>query len=175
MIETTNLVLIVFVFLTAIAALRVQELVSAIFLLGAYSFFIALLWATLGALDVSFTEAMVGVGASTIFMILGLFRAKRHVAKAKPSRVRGYALALIILIAGFFVWGSMDLPAFGNAQAAANAYLSPYYLINSIKDMHTPNAVTAIVVDYRGFDTLIETAVIFTAAVSCLVIMKEKI
>lgn len=173
MAETLNVILILFVFITGIAAVRVKDLVSSVFLLGAYSFFLAMLYAVLTAFDVAFTEAMVGVGASTIFLILALFRSKHIViAQDSGSKNKQPILIFMIILAGFLVWGSADLPHLGDLTSAASQYLSPYYIQNSFHDSHTPNMVTAIVVDYRGFDTLIETAVIFTAGVACLLIVR---
>jgi len=174
MIEAINIILIVFILVTAIAALQVRELVSAVFILGCYSFFLAILWVVLNAPDVSFTEAMVGVGASTIFFLLALFSSK-HFVKLQVWNISH--LFIFMLIAGLgalFVWGSLDLPWFGDALSPPNAYLSPHYLLNAYADTKTPNAVTAVVVDYRAFDTLIESTVIFTAGIACLLIMKVR-
>jgi len=175
MIEAVNIILIIFVLVTAVAATRVRELVSAVFLLGCYSFFLAILWSLLGAPDVSFTEAMVGVGASTIFMLLALFGSKHFVVKQSFGKPQIMAIVLVAVLGVLLIWGSLDLPAFGDALSPASTYLSPYYLQNTLHDSHTPNAVTAVVVDYRSFDTLIETVVIFTAGVACLLVMKAEV
>jgi multicomponent Na+:H+ antiporter subunit B len=84
------------------------------------------------------------------------------------------ALVLCAAAAALFLMMSSDLPFLGDVQSPASQYLSGYYLENTLKDTLTPNAVTSIIVDYRAFDTLIETVVIFTAAIACLVIMRMK-
>lgn len=176
MIEIINVVLIVFMLISAVGALRVKELVSAAFLTGCFSFFAAMLWALLLAADVSFTEALAGAGIATIFFLLALFGSTHTIRPQavsftwKHAAAAGLTLGLGIL----FLWGSVGLPAFGDLTAPAQMHVSPFYLLNTIKDSHTPNAVTAVVVDYRGFDTLIETSVIFTAGMACLLIMKDK-
>ncbi len=175
MIEVINILLILFMLVTGYAAVRVRELLGAVFLLGAYSFFFAMLLSVLNAPDVSFTEAMVGVGASTIFYILTLFHSNHFVARdSKPSHRLG-ALLVVSLLAVFFIWASLDLPDLGSLASAASQHVSPFYLTHAYHDSHTPNVVTAVVVDYRAFDTLIETAVIFTAGVACLFIMRGKL
>jgi multicomponent Na+:H+ antiporter subunit B len=171
-IETINIVLILLMFVTLIAIMRVRELVSAVFLLGIFSFFLAVLWALIAAPDVSFTEAMVGVGASTIFLLLALFGSRHTIEPVRTNTRHWVALSITLALALFFVWGSLDLPWLGDVHSAPNAYLSPYYLMNTLYDSATPNAVTGIVVDYRGFDTLIETWVIFTAGAACLLIIR---
>lgn len=174
MIEALNAVLLILILVAAVAAVTVPELISAAFLMGTFSFFCAILWAMLGAVDVSFTEAVVGAGVSTIFIFLALAQT-RHTMK-KPAFAYKPLLALVLCAgaAGLFLMMSFDLPPLGDLQAPASRYLSGYYLESTLKDMLTPNAVTSIIVDYRAFDTLIETVVIFTAAISCLVIMRMK-
>jgi len=175
MIETVNVILIVFVCACAFAAVRVRELVGAVFILGCYSFFLAVLWSLLNAADVSFTEAMVGAGASTIFLLLALMRTS-HTTRAPVFRfLPGSALAVTLALAALFIWGSSQLPLFGDPLSPASQYVSPYYLEHTFRDAQTPNAVTAVVTDYRGFDTLIETTVIFTAGIACLLIMRRKL
>lgn len=171
-----HVVLILFILVCAVASARVKELVSAAFILSGMSFFLALLWTSLGSPDVAFTEAMVGAGASTIFLFLTLFRSHHFCLEDKtPSNTKWIALIAVTALGALLLWGSLDLPALGDISTAANQYLSPYYLTHALEHSHTPNAVTAVVVDYRGFDTLIETTVIFTAGLACLFIMRTKI
>jgi len=78
MIWPLDFILLFFVVICAIAAITVRDLLSAGIILGAYSFFMALLWAEMGAVDVSFTEASVGAGVSTIFIIAAVFKTTRR-------------------------------------------------------------------------------------------------
>lgn len=77
MIWQLDLVLLVFVVICAVAAITVKDLVSAVMILGAYSFFMALLWAEMGSVDVSFTEAVVGAGVSTVLYIATISSTRR--------------------------------------------------------------------------------------------------
>ena len=158
----------------AIAAVRVRELVSAVFLMSAFGFFVAILWGLLGAADVSFTEAMVGVGVSTIYYLLALFKTKHYAKNPSLNYKPWFAIAVITFLGILFVWGSRDLPWFGDAHSVASSYLSPYYLNHSLTDMRTPNVVTAVLADYRGVDTLLETTVVFLAGIACLLIMRKR-
>jgi multicomponent Na+:H+ antiporter subunit B len=156
-----------------VSAIWVSSLVSAVFLMSAFSFFTALLWALLGAPDVAFTEAMIGIGVSTIFFMLALYKTKN-----KTSRNAFYFQPIVgaivcLLTMGFFIWFSQDLPLFGDSSSAASTYLSPYYIKHAYHDLKTPNLVTSILADYRSFDTLLETAVVFIAGLACLLIMKR--
>jgi uncharacterized MnhB-related membrane protein len=62
----------------AIAAITVRDLLGTAILFGAYSFMMCLLWAIMGAVDVAFTEASVGAGVSTVFVVAAVFRTTRR-------------------------------------------------------------------------------------------------
>ncbi|MCP4374336.1 MAG: DUF4040 domain-containing protein, partial [Deltaproteobacteria bacterium] len=68
MIIPFDIILLFFVLICAIAAITVKDLLSAVMILGAYSFFMCLIWAQMGAVDVAFTEASVSAGVGTILM-----------------------------------------------------------------------------------------------------------
>jgi multicomponent Na+:H+ antiporter subunit B len=63
------------------------------------------------------------------------------------------------------------LPPFGDPNAAIHMHVAPYYLENAIVETHVPNIVTAVLADYRGFDTLGETIVVFTAGIGVLLLL----
>ena len=77
MIWLLDLVFLIFVVICALATITVKDLASAVMILGAYSFFMALLWAEMGSVDVSFTEASVGAGVSTVFFIATIYTTRR--------------------------------------------------------------------------------------------------
>lgn len=174
MIEAINIFTIIAALTCSYAAVTLPSLISGSFLMGALSFFLAILWSILAAPDVSFTEAVVGAGASTIFLLLALFGTNHAVKKMPRSKNYFWALAATVALGAFLLWGSSDLPAFGNLGAVASNYLSPHYLTHAYHETHTPNVVTAVVVDYRSFDTLIEATVVFTAGVACLLIFRKE-
>ncbi len=166
------IIILIFTCIYAVSSLFVRDLISAILILSCYSFSLSLLWAILGAVDVAFTEAVAGAGALTIFMIVILFHTYHTARKHSFDRYKVFAFIIGIPIAMFLIWGSKYLPSFGSMHTPASDYLSPYYITQSYNDTHTPNIVTAILADYRSFDTLIETVVIFTAGIACLLILK---
>lgn len=77
MIETFNIILLLFLVVTAVISLQAKDLLSSSMIFGIYSFLICLLWAEMGAVDVAFTEAAVGAGVSTVFLIATVFNTKR--------------------------------------------------------------------------------------------------
>lgn len=72
-----NLFLLFLVVVVAIAAVKIRDLLSAVILLGAYSFLMALVWVEMQSVDVGFMEATVGAGVTTAFLIATLARTKR--------------------------------------------------------------------------------------------------
>ena len=78
MILAFDLILVLFVYICAIAAITIRDLLSAVVILGAYSFFMCLLWTQMAAVDVAFTEASVSAGIGTILMIGAVSKTKRR-------------------------------------------------------------------------------------------------
>lgn len=78
MIWPIDLIILILVIVSAVAAITVKDLLSAAVLLGAYSFLLCLLWAVMGAVDVAFTEATVGAGVSTVFCVAAVFHTTRR-------------------------------------------------------------------------------------------------
>ncbi|MBH53293.1 MAG: cation:proton antiporter [Opitutaceae bacterium] len=73
-----DLILLVFMVITALISLHVKDLLSAAMIFGVYSFLMCLLWAGMGAVDVAFTEAAVGAGVSAVFLISTVLRTSRR-------------------------------------------------------------------------------------------------
>jgi len=73
-----DLILLVFLVITALVSLHVKDLLSVAMIFGVYSFLMCLLWAGMGAVDVAFTEAAVGAGVSAVFMISTVLRTTRR-------------------------------------------------------------------------------------------------
>ena len=71
---------LVFAIALAIVALRVRDLVAAVVLFGAFSFCSATLFAVMGAVDVAFTEAIIGAVVATVFFMAALSRTTRRTA-----------------------------------------------------------------------------------------------
>lgn len=149
----------------AVAVARVRDLFAVAILTGVYSLVSALFFVRLDAVDVAFTEAAVGAGVSTV-LLLGaqLLVAKREIAPI--SKFRGRAALLVTLAAGAaLAYGTIDMPAYGDPDSPANAYVGREYLERTEKDVGVPNVVTAVLASYRGFDTMGEVVVVFTAFV----------
>ncbi|MFC1967701.1 hydrogen gas-evolving membrane-bound hydrogenase subunit E [Chloroflexota bacterium] len=83
-------------------------------------------------------------------------------------------IPLMLAMAALMIYATTGLPDRGDPAAPASQHVSPFYIENTIKDTHTPNIVTSVLADYRGYDTLGETVVILTAGLACVLILMRK-
>lgn len=88
--------------------------------------------------------------------------------------MRWLVAPLLVAFSALLLLGGLDLPDVGDPEAAASAHVAARYVERSLAETHTPNVVTAVLADYRGFDTLGETMVVFTAALACVIVLRGR-
>lgn len=94
--------------------------------------------------------------------------------KEKMKRkAAGLVLVILLTVIGGLKVGSF-LPVIGSHETPANIYLSNYYIENAASHTHAANIVTAVLADYRGFDTLFETCVLFLSGIGTLMVLFSK-
>ncbi|MCP5074433.1 MAG: DUF4040 domain-containing protein [Rhodobacteraceae bacterium] len=170
MIETLiNIALFAMLVFTALAIVRMDRLFAVVMLSGVFSLLSAMLFVTLDAVDVAFTEAAVGAGISTVLMLGTIALTARR--EKTPSHSSAVPLLVCIVTGAVLVYGTLDMPNFGDPNAPAQTHVAPAYLHDSIEEIDVPNVVTSILASYRGYDTLGETAVVFTAGIGVLLIL----
>lgn len=169
MIELIDIVLFALLALTAVAMLRLHDLFAIVMLSGIYSLISAALFTNMDAVDVAFTEAAVGAGISTVLMLgtLALTASKEKVVKAQSK----LPLILVLLTGAALIYGTVDMPNFGDITSPVNSRVSDRYITESGQAMGIPNIVTSVLASYRGYDTMGETTVIFTAAIAVLLLL----
>ena len=79
---------------------------------------------------------------------------------------------MTVFLGGILIYCSFEFPLWGAPDAPASNHVSPYYIENTLKDTSVPNIVTAVLADYRGYDTMFETIVIFTAGIACIFLLR---
>jgi multicomponent Na+:H+ antiporter subunit B len=169
LIEAINIVLLGMLVLTAFAAVRLHDLFAVTMMFGIYSLLAAVVFVVLDAVDVAFTEAAVGVGISTVLMLATIGLVGRH---EQRSAHRPLLPLLVVAVTGAaLVYGTLDMPFFADPAAPVHQHVAPYYLGKSPEQTGIPNVVTSILASYRGYDTLGELAVIFTAGVGVLALL----
>lgn len=169
-----ELVLVSLVLATAGAAILVKDLIGAVLILGSYSFFLALVWAWLGAPDLAFVEAVVGAGLGTVLLLMTVSQLRVQDVRIRRTRPPLAAYLALVPVAGLLLFAASDLPAFGDPNAVASLHIGPVYVENSIAETRTPNVVTAVIMDYRAIDTLVETCVIFTAGIASAAVLRRR-
>jgi len=157
---------------TAVAIALARNLFAAVALGSTYSFLLALALLLLDAPDVSMTEAAVGAGISTVLLLGAL--SLTGAAEALPQRISVLPLFVSLLTGAALLYGLWDLPAFGDPSAPAQTHVAPRYINEGLQETGVPNLVTAVLASYRGYDTLGETVVIFTAGIGVLLLLKGR-
>ena len=166
-----DIALLAFLSIVAIAVTRTLNLFATVVLTGIYSLLMASIFTSLDAVDVAFTEAAVGAGISTVLflatMALTTSREKTY------SKNNWAAIAATLLTGAALVYGTLDMPHFGDPQAPIHQHVAPYFIEVSPSEIGVPNIVTSVLASYRGYDTLGETAVIFTACMAVLLLLQR--
>jgi len=148
-----------------------RNLFSVVVLSGIYSFLMATVLVALDAVDVGMTEASVGAGISTVLLLGAL--ALCGAEEAKPLARRWLPLLFAAVIVGALVYGTLGLPQFADPQAPIHVVVAPRYLEQAVAETGVPNVVTAVLASYRGYDTLGETTVVFTAGAGVIALLRR--
>ncbi len=156
---------------TALAVVRTRSLFAVVMLSGVFSLLSALVFVTMDAVDVAFTEAAVGAGISTVLMLGTLALTSRYERTTHQSPI--IPLFVVLVTGAALFYGTLDMPNFGDPQAPATTHVYPEYIERSQHEIGVPNVVTAILASYRGYDTLGETGVVFTAGVGVVLLISR--
>lgn len=165
--------LLLLLIVLAVIAVRAADLLTAVIVLGAYSFTMSLVWAGIGAGDVAFTEAVVGAGASTVLFLAALLRTSRR-RSPLPGGLRWIALVAVVAVGATLVAVTRAIAPWGDPGSPPSRHVSPRYITQTVAETGTPNAVTSVLADYRAYDTLIETVVIFSAGVGGWLLLRRR-
>jgi multicomponent Na+:H+ antiporter subunit B len=155
----------------ALAIARTRNLFAVVVLGGLYSFLMATVLVVLDAVDVGMTEASVGAGISTVLLLGTLYLTRSD--EAVPAHQPLLPLIVALVTGGLLVFGTLGLPEFGRSDSPIHRHVAPRYLQQGPRETGVPNVVTAVLASYRGYDTLGETIVIFTAGVGVIVLLRR--
>ncbi|MBI2360547.1 MAG: DUF4040 domain-containing protein [Deltaproteobacteria bacterium] len=189
-----DVILLFLLVVTSVSVFLLRNLFAATMVLSLYSLLMSVVWLNLDAADVALTEAAVGAGIATVLLIGALVvvgaEERRHPRLHRP------ALVLVGLTTAALVYGTFDMPRFGDPLAPAQTHVAPEYISQTVEKLHAsepaarggdygqhgddyfhghvPNLVTSVIVNYRAYDTLFEVAVIFTAGVSLILLVGRR-
>ena len=174
----------------AVLVARQKNLFAAAMLTGIFSLTSASLFTLMDAVDVAFTEAAVGAGFSTV-LFLGTLALTSREERQQPPKL--FPFIVVMLTGTALAMGIMSMRPYGDADAPIHTHVAAKIKhVEWAKLKHTtekadpakkakkkpedkavglPNLVTSILGSYRGYDTLGETGVIFTAGVGVMLLL----
>lgn len=164
-----ELLLFGFLIATALAVAMVSDLFAAAMLFGIFSLLSAGMMLLMDAVDVSFTEAAVGAGISTVLFLgaLSLTSSAEKASTQHPTMAK-----LVVLATGaLLVFGTLDMPHYGDPSAPIHNHVAPDYIEGSRTSIEVPNVVTSVLASYRSFDTFGETTVVLTAVIGVMLLL----
>lgn len=167
--EFIDIVLLGMLAISALGVIFLKDLFAVVMLFGVYSLLSALIFVNLDAVDVAFTEASVGAGISTVLMLGTLALTGRK--EKSTGTIKLMPLLVVLVTGGALLYGTLDMPPFGDPNNPAHQHVAPRYIEESPQEIGLPNMVTSVLASYRAFDTLGETAVVFAAAIGVLSIL----
>lgn len=167
------MVLLMFMVVTALAFVAIRNLFAIVMLSGIFSLTAAILYVVMDAVDVAFTEAAVGAGIATVLGLVALsLTGKSDEAPSHRNTLGGFMLTM--LTGAVLINATFDMPNYGDPNAPIHQHVAPRYIEESGREIGVPNIVTSVLASYRGYDTLGETTVIFTAACGVLALLGRR-
>lgn len=182
-------ILLVFLVVCAISVTMSKKLLTSIIIFMSYSCIMSIIWLLLESPDLAITEAAVGAGVSSIlfFVTLKKIRALQNEDEMKKSQEiaevenhiemkifkKAYKITSIVVCASIIIIllsVVTQLPQFGSADNPDNNEVVYKYITEGMYDTGAINIVTAMILDYRAFDTFGESCVLFVAA-TCVIIL----
>lgn len=158
--------------LTVLVIARSRNLFGVIVLGGLYSFLTATVLVAMDAVDVAMTEASVGAGISTVLLLGALYLCKSE--ETRQERKPWLPLAVSLAVGSVLIYGTLGLPEFSDPKAPIHTHVVPRYLNDIKQEVDVPNVVTAVLASYRGYDTLGETTVVFTAGAGVVALLRRR-
>jgi multicomponent Na+:H+ antiporter subunit B len=168
MVTLFGVFLLTLLVITAVGIVRAQHLFVSVMLTGIFSLQMAAIFFVLDAADVALTEAAVGAGVATVLMLSALALTEN---RERPTRLRWAPVIVVSATTLMVIYATFDKPRLGDPDAPVHQHVAPWYLEHTPQLINVPNVVTAILASFRGYDTLGELFVIFTAGIGVLFLM----
>jgi multicomponent Na+:H+ antiporter subunit B len=173
MIDLIDMALLLIMVATALAFVVIRNLFAIVMLSGIFSLTAAVVYVVMDAVDVAFTEAAVGAGIATVLGLVAL--SLTGTPDEAPSKRSTIGPFLIVLLTGsILINATFDMPNYGDPNAPIHQHVAPRYIEQSGDEIGVPNIVTSVLASYRGYDTLGEVTVIFTAACGVLALLGRR-
>ncbi len=162
-------VLTVFIILGSLVALEMKDLLSAVITIGVVGLGLSTIFLLLGAPDIAITQVVVEVIVVTVLILATKGSRVEQGGGRRSFFVLGLGAVALIVAAIFTIQAFAELPAFGSERTVA----SSFYLRYGPGLTGASNVVTAILLDFRAYDTLGEATVILAAIVGVLAVLRR--
>ncbi len=183
--ELFVMLLIGFMLLAALIAVETRDLLSSVIALGAAGFALSVVDLMVGAPDLAVTQVVVEVIA--LVLLVRMIVTRKDTSQTAPRDALRTGLVLLaggVMLAGvFFAFGGAGqeggIPEFGEPaitkpEVAGQKPVSSDYLEKAAEETGAGNAVMAVLLDYRAYDTLGEATVIFVSILGAYVILRRR-
>lgn len=158
--------------LAVVALTRTRALFAVVVLASIYSFLMGAVLFALDAVDVAMTEAAVGAGVSTVLLLSALSLCRSE--EVRPTRRAWVPLIVAVGTGLLLVYGTLGLPHPSDPQSPVHTHVVPRYLEQGPEEAGVPNIVAAVLASYRGYDTLGEVTVVFTAGIGVIALLRRR-
>lgn len=168
-------ILLLFMIVAAIIAIETNNLLSSVICIGAIGFGASLMFLFLRAPDIAITQIVVEVLGLIILIRATISRDLTFITGEKEffGAVISVVIIFVIFLAGVQVFET--LPNFGTPIfAVVPDTASQTYIKKGLDDTGAANIVASVILDYRAYDTLGETTVLFTSIIGAAVILRKK-
>ncbi|MEW6556760.1 MAG: hydrogenase subunit MbhD domain-containing protein [Elusimicrobiota bacterium] len=164
---------LIFVLIMAVVAVQIRDLLSSVMALGGVGFGLAIIFMFLAAPEVMTAQLVVEVICFTI-MVAVVFKTSK-IDKTRKYSVQEISPAAAMFFFGiifviFVIWGIKELPMFGSPLMRT----SSLQISKTVSEIGATNIVTAILLDFRAWNTLIEAVIIITMIIGVAVILRKK-
>jgi multicomponent Na+:H+ antiporter subunit B len=88
--------------------------------------------------------------------------------------LKALALVATLVTGALLLYSTADFAEWGSVDSPPNRHVSVYYVENAVQETHVPNIVTAVLGDYRGYDTMFELVVIYCAGTAVMAILRRR-
>ena len=152
----------------AVVALKAKDLISAVVSLGIVGFGLVLVFLLLQAPDLAITQIVVET-LTLIILIAAILKTTREDISGQRILVCGGGFLCSILFLAFLAVALKFLPQFGEPILR----MARHYIAHGLEATGAANLVSAVILDFRGYDTLGEAAVLFTAVVGVVAVLRK--
>lgn len=171
--ELTLSILLGFMIIGAIFALHAKDLLSAVIAAGIVGYSLVICFLLLKAPDLAIVQIVVET-ITLIIMVAVVLDSTREELKVKIDRQQiiniSLAFIFMLVLIFFFMQATKMLNPFGeHTLRMASAYVG-----ETAAKTGAANLVTGVLFDFRGYDTLGEATILFTAALGVLTILRIK-